>query len=446
MTTAPRATPQAKLRATPRATARDEPQRAREPATAAPSHATETPARSRRRTNGHGETPRWFETFYGVLKRIEAGRIEIVLPDGREFAAEGRHAGPTGRILVYDDDFFSRMAREGENGFCEMYIEGGWDTPDLQSLFDVILMNNDTVGRGFPGQALVRIYERFRHWLRANTRSGARKNISFHYDLGNAFYAEWLDASMTYSSALFSAQGEELEQAQANKYAAICDRLELKPGQRVLEIGCGWGGFAEYAIRERGVHVTGLTLSREQLAYARERLERAGLAERAELVLRDYRDERGRYDAIASIEMFEAVGERYWPVYFAAVRDRLNPGGRAALQVITIADRLFTSYRKGTDFIQKFVFPGGMLPSPSALQSEIDRAGLSLVGSTEFGESYSRTLRAWRERFNARWEAISGLGFDDRFHRLWNLYLATCGACFHAGTTDVTQVTLTKTT
>ncbi|MEL7346620.1 MAG: cyclopropane-fatty-acyl-phospholipid synthase family protein [Pseudomonadota bacterium] len=391
-----------------------------------------------------GDLPRWFETFFSILQRIEMGRVEIRLPDGQEFVAEGATPGPSGRIEVADPEFFSRMAREGENGFCEMYIEGAWSTPDLQSLFDVLLLNNENVARGFPGQGLVRAYERLRHWLRSNTKAGSKRNISFHYDLGNQFYERWLDPSMTYSSALFSGQGETLVDAQANKYASICDRLQLKPGQSVLEIGCGWGGFAEYAIRERGVQVTGLTLSREQHDYAKQRLFEAGLAERADIVMRDYRDERGRYDAVASIEMFEAVGERYWPVYFNSLSSRLCDGGLAALQVITIADRLFTSYRKGTDFIQKFIFPGGMLPSPTALRREAETAGLDVVGSVEFGESYSRTLREWRDRFNDRWDEIRTLGFDERFHRMWNLYLASCAACFLAGTTDVTQITLSK--
>ncbi|MEM6678081.1 MAG: cyclopropane-fatty-acyl-phospholipid synthase family protein [Pseudomonadota bacterium] len=397
-------------------------------------------------TRARSEThlPRWFDSFYTILKRIECGRIEVKLTDGRVYAAEGAAPGPLGRIDVVDPDFFSRMVREGEMGFCEMYVEGGWTTPDLQALFDVIMLNNDGVGRGFPGAALARIYERLRHRLRANSRRGSKRNISHHYDLGNSFYEAWLDETMTYSSGLFSGQGEDLVAAQANKYAAICDRIGVKPGDRLLEIGCGWGGFAEYAIRERGAHVTGLTLSREQHDYAKERLAQAGLADRAEIVLRDYRDERGQYDGVASIEMFEAVGERYWPVFFNSLRERLKPGARAGMQVITIADALFSSYRRGTDFVQKFIFPGGMLPSPTALRRETARAGLALEGSMEFGESYSRTLRLWSARFNGRWNEIKEFGFDDRFHRMWNLYLAACAACFLAGTTDVTQITLSR--
>ncbi|MEM8991753.1 MAG: cyclopropane-fatty-acyl-phospholipid synthase family protein [Pseudomonadota bacterium] len=393
---------------------------------------------------GQRSLPRWFETFFSIVRQIEYGRFEFSLPDGRIFCVQGSKEGPVGRCDVGNTAFFGRILRDGEMGFAEMYLDGWWSTPDLQALLDVMLLNNETVARRFPGGALIRAYDRLRHWLRANSRRGARRNIAQHYDLGNSFYGHWLDPSMTYSSALFTGQGEDLSAAQRNKYAAICDRLHLKPGDRVLEIGCGWGGFVEYAIREHGVHVTGLTLSREQQAYAAQRLQKAGLAERSEILLRDYRDERGSYDAVASIEMFEAVGERYWPTFCGGLRERLAPGATAALQVITIADQLFDSYRRGTDFVQKYIFPGGMLPSPSALRDSFTAAGLEVTGSMEFGESYSRTLREWREQFNFRWETIQSLGFDAEFCRMWNFYLASCAACFHAGTTDVTQIAVRR--
>ena len=394
---------------------------------------------------GEKHLPRWFETFFSILQRLDIGALEVALPDGRVFAVSGRQAGPAGRIDVANPEFFTRMARDGDIGFAEMFMEGWWTTPDLQALLDVLMLNNDKVARGFLGAALVRAYERLRHWLRSNTRRGARRNIARHYDLGNEFYRLWLDATMTYSSALFSGQGETLRDAQQNKYASICDRMGLARGDHVLEIGCGWGGFAEYAIRERGARVTGLTLSREQYDYARRRLFDAGLAERAEVVMRDYRDETGIYDGIASIEMFEAVGEKYWPAFFRTVRERLAPGRRASLQVITVADRLFERYRRSTDFVQKHIFPGGMLPSPSALRRETAAAGLEFLGSVEFSESYSRTLREWRETFNSRWDEVAELGFDQRFHRMWNFYLAVCAAGFRAGTTNVMQFTLRRT-
>ena len=389
--------------------------------------------------------PRWFETFFSILQRLDIGALEVALPDGRVFAVSGQQAGPAGRIDVANPEFFTRMARDGEIGFPEMFMEGWWTTPDLQALLDVLMLNNDQVARGFLGAALVRAYERLRHWLRSNTRRGARRNIAYHYDLGNEFYRLWLDETMTYSSALFSGQGETLRDAQQNKYASICDRMYLKRGDHVLEIGCGWGGFAEYAIRERGARVTGLTLSREQHDYARKRLFDAGLDERAEIAMRDYRDETGLYDGIASIEMFEAVGEKYWPAFFRTVRERLEPGRLASLQIITITDRLFSRYRRGTDFIQKYVFPGGMLPSPAILHRETAAAGLEFLGSVEFSDSYSRTLREWRETFNSRWSEVANLGFDQRFHRMWNFYLAVCAAGFSAGTTNVTQIALRRT-
>lgn len=395
-------------------------------------------------TKGQTALPRWFEPFFAILCRIECGRVDVGLPDGRVFRAMGAQPGPHGRFDVVNPDLFGRLIREGELGFAEMYVDGWWTTPDLQALLDVLLLNNRDVGRNLPGRWLVRAYERLRHRLRPNSKQGARRNISHHYDLGNTFYETWLDTSMTYSSALYAPGAESLSAAQENKYASICDRMQLQPGQHVLEIGCGWGGFAEFAIAQRGARITGLTLSREQADYARKRLFDAGLAERAEIRLQDYRDERGSYDGIASIEMFEAVGERYWPTFFGTLRERLNPGAIASMQVITIADELFSSYRAGTDFIQKYIFPGGMLPSPSVFRAQVERAGLDLVGSIEFGKDYSRTLRAWRERFNERWQDIASLGFDGRFQRMWDFYLASCAACFAAGTTDVTQVALRR--
>ena len=393
---------------------------------------------------GQKRLPRWAETVFALLRRLEVGSLSFSLPDGRAFIVRGTVPGPAGHFDVRDERLFARLVREGDLGFSEAYLDGWWDTPDLQALMDVAMLNNQQIGHSFPGSGLLRAWERVRHWLHANTRRGARRNISYHYDLGNEFYRLWLDPSMTYSSALFSGQGETLEEAQRNKYASACDRMNLRPGDHVLEIGCGWGGFAEYAVAERGARVTGLTLSREQHDFARRRLFEAGLSERAEIVLRDYREERGSYDGIASIEMFEAVGERYWPAYFRTVFDRLRPGRQATVQTITIGDNLFETYRRGTDFIQKYIFPGGMLAAPSIARSCAEGAGLVHLGSVEFGESYSRTLREWHRRFNESWDDIAALGFDDRFRRMWNMYLTGCAACFMAGTTDVCQMTLRR--
>ncbi len=395
-------------------------------------------------TSGQGGLPRYFVPVFDLLRRLRAGRLDILLPDGRRFRAEGREAGPAAELVVLNPDLFARLVREGDLGFCEAYMDGWWTTPDLQAFMDVVLAGHDEVYDGFPGVALVRLYERARHWLKANRRGQARRNIARHYDLGNDFYGLWLDDTMTYSSALFRTGEEPLATAQQQKYASLLDRIGAGPGQHILEIGCGWGGFAEYAARERGLRVTALTISPAQHDFARARIARAGLAERVAIRLCDYRDEGGRYDGIASIEMFEAVGERYWPVYFATLRERLRPGASAALQIITVTDRRFALYRKGVDFIQKHIFPGGMLPSPSALRREIEAAGLALRGSTEFGESYSRTLRRWHATFNARWDEIAGLGFDERFRRMWNVYLTACAATFKGGNCDVTQLTVAR--
>ena len=394
--------------------------------------------------HGQRDLPRWCETVFTILQRIELGSMSFRLPDGRCFAARGGKPGPHGHFDVHETRMFARMVRDGELGFAEAYMDGWWDSPDLQAMLDVALLNNDQIGRSMPGAALIRAYERLRHWLRTNTKRGSKRNISYHYDLGNDFYRLWLDPSMTYSAALYSGQGETLEQAQNNKYAAICDRLGLARDGHVLEIGCGWGGFAEYAIRERGVRVTGLTLSREQHDYARKRLFEAGLAERADIVIRDYRDEQGQYDGIASIEMFEAVGERYWPTYFRSVFDRLKPGATAAVQMITIAEPLFEGYRRGGDFVQKYIFPGGMLATPRLARERAEAQGLTYQGAIEFGTDYSRTLREWYASFNAHWDEITAQGFDDRFRRMWNFYLTSCAACFRAGTTDVMQMALRK--
>lgn len=392
---------------------------------------------------GQKNLPPWFAASFEVLRGIELGRIDIALPDGRVFRVEGGE-GPTARLDVRHPDLFTRVAREGELGFCEAYLDGWWDTPDLQVLLDVLLSSKNWVRRNHPLAMLVRFYHGARHWMNRNTKDQARKNISYHYDLGNRFYGQWLDETMTYSSAIFEHPAEELAQAQRRKYASVCDRIGVTPGTEVLEIGCGWGGFAEFAAKERGAKVRGLTISREQHDFAKERMFRQGLAERVEIVMRDYRDETDRFDGVASIEMFEAVGEKYWPVYFGAVRDRLRPGAKATLQVITVADSLFPTYRKTVDFIQKYIFPGGMLPSPSALRAEIERAGLGFVGSVEFGQSYSETLRRWHAAFENAWEEIRPLGFDERFRRMWVLYLTSCAAAFKGGTTDVTQVTMAR--
>ena len=388
--------------------------------------------------------PRYLAQVRRVLAGLGAGRLEVILPDGRSFVAQGAAPGPSATLRLRDNDVFARLIREGELGFCDAYLDGDWDTPDLMAFLDLIqLPQNNRVNDGFPGMGLVRAYERMRHWLRGNSKAQARRNIAYHYDLGNDFYGLWLDETMTYSSALFTTGRETLAEAQAAKYQMMLDRIGAKPGDHLLEIGCGWGGFAEHAARA-GMRLTCLTISKEQRDYALARLVQAGLADRVEIKLQDYRDERGHYDGIASIEMFEAVGEQYWPVYFETVRNCLKPGAKANLQIITVPDSRFAGYRKSVDFIQKYIFPGGMLPSPSALAAQITQAGLRPEGSVEFGRSYSRTLRLWHGDFNRHWPEVAAMGFDERFRRMWNFYLCSCAGAFEGGNCDVTQVTMTR--
>jgi cyclopropane-fatty-acyl-phospholipid synthase len=395
-------------------------------------------------TKGEANLPRYFQPVFDTANRMQHGRLDMVLPDGRVFRAAGHGPGPVAELHIHNPEIFARLIREGDLGFCEAYLDGWWSTPDLQAFMDLVHADNEEVYDGFLGLGLVRAFEKMRFWLQSNSKRQAKKNISHHYDLGNDFYGLWLDDTMTYSSALFETGQESMEAAQIAKYASMVDQMGARPGDHVLEIGCGWGGFAEYAARERGLQVTGLTISREQHDYAVERIAQAGLSDRVEIKLQDYRDERGQYDGIASIEMFEAVGERYWPTYFRTLHENLKPGRNATLQIITVQDRRWEVYKRGVDFIQKYIFPGGMLPAPKVLRAEVEKAGLRVSHAIEFGESYSQTLRRWHETFNERWDEVAALGFDERFRRMWNFYLTSCAATFHFGNTDVTQITLTR--
>ena len=397
-------------------------------------------------TTTHGQTglPRYFSNVFDALKTMKRGRIDIILPDGRHFRADGAEPGYVAEVHVHNTDVFARTVREGDLGFCESYMDGWWSTPDLMAFMDLMHDDMEHIYDGFPGQFLVRFYERMRFWLQNNSKKQARKNISYHYDLGNEFYGLWLDDTMTYSSAKFVTGQESMEAGQIEKYKSMVDQMGVQPGEHVLEIGCGWGGFAEYAAKERGLRVTGLTISQAQHDYAVARMQKAGLSDKVTIKMQDYRDEKGIYDGIASIEMFEAVGEKYWPVYFETLHDRLKPGKNATLQIITVEHRRWHVYKRGVDFIQKYIFPGGMLPSPVVLRQEIEKAGLHVAQSIEFGESYSQTLRRWHDTFNARWDQVQALGFDDRFRRMWNFYLTSCAGTFHSGNCDVTQITVTR--
>jgi len=376
--------------------------------------------------------------------RLQRGTLDAVLPDGRRFRFGGREPGPAATVVVKDLRFASRFIRGGDLGIAEGYLRGEWETHDLTQFLYLFTVNYELSNSMLGNKPIVRLLQLFRHWLNRNTRSQARRNIHAHYDLGNRFYAAWLDETMTYSSALFDRGSNDLAAAQTRKYESLAERLRLAPGQRVLEIGCGWGGFAEYVAKRHDVSVVGLTISREQYEFGRKRIASAGLDGKVEIKLQDYRDERGLYDRIASIEMIEAVGEKYWPTYFRQIRDRLKPGGIAAIQAITIQDRFYASYKREMDFIRRYVFPGGMLPSPEALRKLGEGFGLPLIAEKVFGEDYARTLSAWRGRFRTAWPTLVPMGFDERFRRLWEYYLAYCEAGFLSHHIDVRQMVFTK--
>ncbi|HUZ72878.1 MAG TPA: cyclopropane-fatty-acyl-phospholipid synthase family protein [Stellaceae bacterium] len=379
----------------------------------------------------------WSRALLKRLLRIDQGRLTLLTPGETVLAFAGAAPGPAVSIAVHDARVARRLVLGGTIGFAESYMDREWDCPDLVALIRFAIANEHTLGIDDDGSIAMRLVSRLRHALRANSRRGSQRNIAYHYDLGNDFYAAWLAPGMTYSAALFEADDEDLEAAQQRKYRRIAELLELAPGHNVLEIGCGWGGFAELAAGSFGCRVTGLTLSRQQCEFATERLGRQGLAGRAAIRLEDYRDATGCFDRIASIEMIEAVGEKHWPTYFDRLRRLLAPQGIAVLQAITIADARFESYRRCPDFIQHYIFPGGMLPSSAALRRVAADAGLALIEGPRFGASYARTLALWQLRFQAAWPRIAAMGFDGRFKRMWEYYLAYCEAGFRAGTLDV---------
>lgn len=376
---------------------------------------------------------------------ITRGRVEMTFPGGSTGVFEGPEDGPVARVFLHRWRAIWRFALGGTLGMARGYIEKDWTTPDLVSVVELGAANTGSLRTTLKGLGWLRSLQRWRHLRRANSPRGSRKNIAFHYDLGNAFYAQWLDPGMTYSSAIFAGEDMSLEEAQNEKYRRLLDLLEVRPGESILEIGCGWGGFAEYAAKERGAQVVGITLSHEQVAFARRRITRAGLEGQVSIRYCDYRDMDETFDHVVSIEMFEAVGEKYWKSYFAKIHAVLRPGGRAALQVITIDESVFAEYRKGVDFIQAYIFPGGMLPSLGALKREVEKAGLDWLQANSYGPHYLRTLGLWRERFDAACrDNTLGDGFDETFRRIWTYYLSYSEGGFRGGSIDVCQVAFTR--
>lgn len=382
--------------------------------------------------------------FDRLLSGLDAGRLRVILPSGECFVRSGRSSGPEATIHIRRWRMLTRLLSGGDIGFAEGYLAGDWTSPDPVAVIRLAARNTEGLRSAVRGAPLFRVVERLRHLLNGNSRRGSRRNIEAHYDLGNDFYRRWLDGTMLYSSALFDATTTSLEAAQARKLERIGELLSLQGGESVLEIGCGWGALAAHLAESGADRVTGLTLSPSQLAWAHDVVAKRGLDTCVDLRLQDYRDINETFDRIVSIEMFEAVGEAWWPTYFSALASALKPDGRAVLQVISIADDRFDDYRHGADFIQKHVFPGGFLPSKSAFARAVETAGLRLEAAEYFGLSYAETLAEWRRRFHACWEEIAPLGFDDRFRRLWDYYLAYCEAGFREGAIDVGLYTLTK--
>ena len=372
-----------------------------------------------------------------ILTAMERGRLTFILPDGVRVDCRGPKPGPEASIVIHKMSALRRLLLSGDVAFAEAFIRGEWSTPDLAAAIEVAAVNGDAFMRAVEGSAPARFANWLLHRLRANSRAGSRRNIAAHYDLGNDFYRLWLDPQMFYSSGIYSAKDETLEAAQQHKINRVIDLLDARNGQSVLEIGCGWGGLAVAVAQSGAGAVTGVTLSREQLAFAKNVVARHGTGAKTDLRLQDYRDVGGVFDRIVSIEMIEAVGAEYWPVYFSTLRDRLAGNGHIVLQAITIEDSRFANYLSTPDFIQRYIFPGGALPCPRVLQEQANRAGLRLETVETFGADYARTLADWRRRFHENWDQIESLGFDPSFRRLWDYYLCYCEGGFRAGAIDV---------
>ena len=385
--------------------------------------------------------------LFALLRRLRVGTLDVQLPDGQQMRFGSGAAGePHAAVRLHNWQVCGAALRAGDIGFAESFIAGDWAASDLVALLTLFIANREAVESVVYGTWWGSLIHRVRHLLNRNSRTGSKRNIHAHYDLGNAFYRLWLDPTMSYSSAWFNGNlAQTTASAQQAKMRRALAECQLQPGDRVLEIGCGWGGLAECAARDFGAQLTGVTLSAEQLAFGQQRLADAGLSERARLRFQDYRDiADGPFDAIVSIEMFEAVGREYWASYFKTLHDRLKPGGRACIQSITIDDALFERYLAGTDFIQQYIFPGGLLPCPSAFRAEAAKAGLVVENELAFGLDYAETLRRWRQDFLHQDAQVRGLGFDTRFMRTWEFYLAYCEAAFASGSTDVMQFTLRR--
>jgi cyclopropane-fatty-acyl-phospholipid synthase len=390
-------------------------------------------------------TPAAARTVFKLLSKLRHGSLTVQLPDG-SLQRFGGEASPHASLMLHNWKVCSAALKSGDIGFAEGFIAGDWSTPNLTELLRVLVRNRDEVESVIYGSWAGRLLYRIKHLLNRNTRANSQKNIHAHYDLGNAVYRLWLDETMNYSSALFQGNLDQpMAQAQTAKVRRALQEAGVQRGDRVLEIGCGWGALAEMASTEFGAHITGVTLSTEQLAFAQDRMQRLGVQQQADLRLQDYRDiPDAPFDAICSIEMIEAVGREFWPTYFQTIAKKLKPGGRACVQSIVIDDAYFERYLRSTDFIQQYIFPGGCLPSPGEFRAQAQAAGLEVVNELAFGHDYAETLKRWRDAFLYEREAVLAQGFDERFMRIWEFYLCYCEAAFLEDSIDVVQYTLRK--
>ena len=372
------------------------------------------------------------------LDAIDYGRVEVEMPDGQQYVFQGKKPGPSADLSLYDWRVINNLALRGDIGFAEDYREGLWGSNNLENLLSFVLANDKAIDALIFGSLPSRVLSRLSLMLRRNTLSGSRRNIQAHYDLGNDFYQLWLDPTMTYSSALFAKENISLEEAQLAKYDRLIEKIDMQKGD-ILEVGCGWGGFAGRALERGDYRIKGITLSKKQKRYAEERL--GGMAE---FCLEDYRNQSGLYDRIVSIEMFEAVGEDYWKTYFAKMASLLKQGGKLLVQTITIDDKYFKRYRESGDFIRKHIFPGGMLPSPSKFIQAAESQGFQVADRFDFGMDYALTLECWLKNFDSVHDKVKQLGYDDSFIRMWHFYLAACTAGFRTKRTGVMQVELRR--
>jgi cyclopropane-fatty-acyl-phospholipid synthase len=396
-------------------------------------------------SNTSSTLPWQAKTVLSLLQKIQVGQLTVVSPENEKFIFRGERSGIEANIQIHDWTVCKACLKSGDIGLAETYIEGLWDSTDIQSLLRLFLVNRQVIEKAIYGNWWGRLGYRIKHWLNKNSKSGSKKNIHAHYDIGNAFYSLWLDPSMTYSSACFESNDTPLIDAQEAKYQHIINSINVDAGQKILEVGCGWGGLMEAASKQ-GINIDCLTISKEQASYAQERSQRIKSSSSGEvnILIEDYRDHQNQYDGIASIEMFEAVGEKYWPSYFEMIQRCLKPGKKACIQTIVIADNLFDKYRRSSDFIQQYVFPGGMLPSIEKFKEAAQNKGLIVEDVYQFGQDYQKTLCLWHQKFNQHLSEIKQQGFDEKFIRLWNLYLMYCAAGFAEKSTDVVQFTLTK--